>query len=433
MKNLYYRLRALGQPFWLLWIGATTSMFGTQLVQFALGVWIYERTGSVLNFAASIVASVLPAILVMPIAGSVVDRVDRRQVMIVSDAIAAVMSFCLLLLLWNDKLLVMHLYIFTAIASVVGAFQGPAYQASVTQMIRKEFLTRATGAMGVSSTSLGIIAPTLAGTLLVMIGLNGMVLLELVTFIVGTMFVWRAFSMAKKPAVQPGGIVGAVRSSLDNFTDSMAFFERDPKMLMLLAYSLVQAAMVALAVTMVVPLILSQQSTQSLGIALSFGAAGALIGSLLMVIVDEPGRRMAVIMGCDAVLALCIVLAGLCTSLSAFCALEFLAGLAGSVAASCTYALWMTKVPDTQQGSILVLLSTTAMLSTVVMVIIGGVTVDLVLEPALNVGGALAPTVGEWIGTGKGRGMALMFVISGSLALLAALSGFAFRPLRELR
>ena len=69
MKNLYYRLRALGRPFWLLWIGETTSMFGTQLVQFALGVWIYERTGSVLNFAASVVASVLPAVLVMPIAG----------------------------------------------------------------------------------------------------------------------------------------------------------------------------------------------------------------------------------------------------------------------------------------------------------------------------------------------------------------------------
>ena len=153
MKNTYYRLRALGKPFWLLWLGETTSMFGTQLVQFALGVWIYERTESVLNFAGSVVASILPAILVMPVAGSIVDRLDRRYVMIVADAIAAVMTFSMLVLLWNDRLEVVHMYAFTAVAAVVGAFQGPAYQASVAQMVRKDYLTRATGALGVSSTS----------------------------------------------------------------------------------------------------------------------------------------------------------------------------------------------------------------------------------------------------------------------------------------
>lgn len=433
VKNLYDRLRALGQPFWLLWVGETTSMFGTQLVQFALGVWIYERTNSVLNFAGSVVASILPAILVMPVAASVVDRVDKRYVMIIADAIAAVMTFMLLVLLWTDRLEVFHLYAFTAVASVVGAFQGPAYQASVAQIVRKDLLTRATGAMGVSSTSLGIIAPALAGTLLVTIGLRGMVVLDLVTFIVGTMFVWRAFSLARRPAIKEGGVWNAVRSSLSNFTESMAFFERDPKMLTLLVYSLIQAAMIALAVTMVVPLILSLHSSASLGVVLSFGAAGALAGSLLMVVLDEPGRRMAVILCCDAVFAACILAAGMVTSVPAFCVLEFIAGAAGSVAASCSYALWMSKVPEHQQGSILVLLGTCAMLSTTAMVVFGGVAVDLVLEPALAVGGSLAGSIGAVLGTGKGRGMALMFVISGALGLIAALGGLAVRPLRELR
>lgn len=433
MKNFYYRLRALGRPFWLLWFGETTSMFGTQLVQFALGVWIYERTGSVLNFAGSVVASILPAIVVMPVAASVVDRVDKRYVMIIADAIAAVMTFTMLLLLWNDKLEVVHLYAFTAVASVVGAFQGPAYQASIAQMVRKDFLTRATGAMGVSSTSLGIIAPALAGTLLVTIGLRGMVLLDLITFVVGTMFVWRAFALAKRPPIKEGGVWNAVRLSLSNFTESLAFFERDPKMLTLLFYSIVQAAMIALAVTMVVPLILSLHSSASLGLVLSFGAAGALAGSLLMVIIDEPRRRMAVILACDAVFAACILMAGIVTSLPAFCALEFIAGAAGSVAASCGYALWMSRLPESQRGSILVLLSTCAMLSTTAMVIFGGVAADLVLEPALLTGGALADSVGSWLGTGKGRGMAFMFVVSGALGLFAALGGLALRPLRELR
>lgn len=433
MKNLYYRLRVLGLAFWLLWVGETISLFGTQIVQFALGVWIYERTGSVLNFAGSVVASILPSILVMPIAASVVDHVDKRYVMVIADAIAAVMTFTMLILLWNDKLEIVHLYIFTAIASLVGAFQGPAFQASVAQMVRKDFLTRATGAMGVSATSLGIIAPALAGTLLVTIGLRGMVLLDLITFVVGTMFVWRAFTLAKKPAVKQGNLWKAVRGSLSHFTEAMTFFERDPKMLTLLFYSIVQAAMIALAVTMVVPLILSLHTSDSLGLVLSFGAAGALAGSLLMVIIDEPGRRMAVILCCDAVFAACLLAAGVVTSIPAFCALEFLAGAAGSVAASCGYALWMSKVPEQQRGSIIVLMSTCSMLSTTAMVIFGGASVDMVLEPALAAGGSLADSVGSWLGTGKGRGMAFMFVVSGSLGLLVALGGLAFGQLRELR
>lgn len=435
MKQLYYRLNVIGPAFWLLWVGETISMFGTQLVQFALSVWIYEKTGSALSFAGSIVASILPAVLVMPIAGAVVDKINRLHVMIVADSLAAIMSFSLLALLWTDNLEIYHLYIFTAFASMLAAFQGPAYQVSVAEMVRKDHLTRATGAMGVSSTSLGIIAPTLAGSLLVVIGLPGMVLLDLITFVVGTMFVWRAFSISqvKKNKTDLNDLWEVVKTSLDNFTSSFSFFERDPKMLTLFIYSLIQAAMIAMAVSMVIPLILSLHSAKSLGVVLSFAAVGALIGSLLMVLFDTPQRRMAIILACDAVFALCILFAGVVTSVPAFCVLEFIAGAAGSIASSCGYALWMSRVPENKRGSVMVLLGTCAMLSTAFMVIFGSVTVETVLEPALVAGGALADSVGMFIGTGEGRGMALMFVICGIAGLLAAIGGISIKSLRELR
>lgn len=435
MKNLYYRLNDIGRPFWLLWVGESISMFGTQLVQFALSVWIYQKTGSALSFAGAIVASILPSVLVMPIAGAVVDKINRLHVMIVADSLAAIISFSLLALLWADGLEVYHLYIFTAFASFLAAFQGPAYQVSVAEMVRKDHLTRATGAMGVSSTSLGIIAPTLAGSLLVVIGLPGMVLLDLITFIAGTLFVWRAFSISqmKKNKTSFKDLWLVIKSSLDNFTGSFGFFERDPKMLTLFIYSLIQAAMIAMAVSMVIPLILSLHSAKTLGLVLSFAAVGALIGSLLMVLFDAPQRRMAVILGCDAVFALCIFFAGIVTSVTAFCVLEFIAGVVGSIASSCGYALWMSRVPENKRGSVMVLLGTCAMLSTAFMVVLGSVTVETILQPALVAGGALADSIGAFIGTGEGRGMALMFVICGVAGLVAALGGISIKSLRELR
>lgn len=436
LKSFYYRLRALGLPFWLLWMGESISMFGTQMVQFALGVWIYEKTHSVLSFAGSLVASLLPALLVMPIAGAVVDRLDRRYIVIISDCLSVLVMLTMLLLLHFDRLAVPHLYGFAAVASMLGAFQGPAYQAVVANVVRKDLLTRAAGAMGVSSSSLGIIAPTVAGTLLAAVGLSGMVLLDLATFVLGTALVWRAFSLAKmsKPSKAMGGLWAAVRSSLDHFTESMVFFERDPRMLSLLVYSLVQSAMIAMAVSMVVPLILANHPAKSLGVIMSFGAGGALLGSLVMVVLDAPGRRMAVLLGCDAIFAVCIALTGVVTSIEAYCAVEFVAGVSGAIAASCATALWMERIPDTQRGSVMVLVSSTAMFSTAAMVLFGGVAVDRVLEPALTSGGNLLASIGQWLGVpNKGKGVAFLFVLAGTLGLFTSLCGLAFRPLRQMR
>jgi MFS family permease len=92
MTDLFVSLRSLGRPFWWLWLGVSISSLGAQLMQFALGVWVYQRTGSVLDFAGIIVAGLVPRLLVLPIAGNLVDRLNRRFVIIVSDCAVALMS-----------------------------------------------------------------------------------------------------------------------------------------------------------------------------------------------------------------------------------------------------------------------------------------------------------------------------------------------------
>lgn len=428
--------RDLGRPFWYLWTGETIISLGAQLVQFALGVWIYQRTGSVLDFAGAGLAGLVPQLLVLPIAGTVVDRLDRRRVIIAADCMAALMLVGVIVLLWLNRLQLVHLYAFVAIMALARAFKDPAYRAAVGVLLRDDQLTRASGLLGVSITTLGILAPTLAGSLMAMIQLPGLVILDLITFLVGMGFVWQAFAYLPSTEL-PGRGRGALRDilpeSLGNFRRSLAFFAQSLPVASLFLYSLIQTTLLALAATMVTPLILANHSPQSLGLTLSFAAAGALVGSALMALFNSPQRRTVVILACDAILACCVMGIGITDSLPGYCLLEGLAYCAGSIGTSCAFALWISKAPEAQRGSILVVQGTATAACTALVLVWGATLVDLWLEPALA-NGWIPAGLGELLPPMRnGRGIALLFVLSGGLGLMTALGGYAWKPLRNLR
>ncbi|CAG1017622.1 diaminobutyrate-2-oxoglutarate transaminase [Burkholderiaceae bacterium] len=426
-------LRSLGSPFWRLWTGESITSFGTQLVQFALGVWVYQRTGSVVDFAGVTVAGLLPQLLVMPIAGNIADRLDRRRVIIAADCVAALMSVALITLLWFDRLEVYHLYAFAAVASLTAAFQEPAARAAMGTLLPDDQLTRASGIFGISATTLGIVAPTIAGAMVVSIGLQGVAILDLVTFLIGATLIWKALAHLRPPAARLNMSFGAVlRDSWRNFRASLAFFRQSTGMSSLFFYTLVQGTLLTLVVTLAVPLILANHSPRELGLVLSFAAAGALVGNMLMVVFQSPERRMLVVLAGDAVLTLCVAGIGMVDSLFWYCVLEALACCAGSVGASCAFALWISKVPDDQRGSIHVVQDTALTACSAAVVLSGALLVDKLFEPALAPGQPLAGVADALLRVQNGRGIAFLFVVSGAIGLGTALWGLAYKPLRNL-
>lgn len=368
--------RSFGRPFWRLWLGVSISGLGAQLMQFALGVWIYQRTGAVLDFAGVIVAGLVPQLLVLPIAGNLVDRLNRRLVIMVSDCAVALMSVAIILLLWRGHLQVVHLYAFTIIVALGNAFKDPAYRASIGTILRDDQIARASGLLGISTTALGILAPTLAGVLLVRVGLTGLAILDLFTFSFGSILMWGALVHHLMPPVALGGIRAVLGESLDNFRRSLSFFAQSAAMGGMFFYRMIQTALLGLAATLATPLILANHPPQSLGVALTSAAAGALLGSVLMATLESPRRRGAMILMCDAVLACCIAGVGLADSVLAYCLLEAVGCCAGSVGAGCAFALWISNAPEAQRGSILVVQTTAARLCTAVIVLFGAMFAD---------------------------------------------------------
>ena len=71
--------------FVVVWLGQLVSLVGSGLTSFALGLWVYERTGSVTLFALISLFAVLPGVVLSPLTGVLADRWDRRWVMVLSD------------------------------------------------------------------------------------------------------------------------------------------------------------------------------------------------------------------------------------------------------------------------------------------------------------------------------------------------------------
>ena len=170
------------KTFLTVWLGQSVSLIGSGLTSFALGVWVFERSGSITQFALIGLFAVLPRVLLSPLAGIIVDRWDRRRAMILSDAGAGLCTLSVVLLMTAGRLEVWHIFLLTAASSAFSALQWPAYMAAITLLMPKQHLGRANGLVQLGRALSEILAPALAGILMSVIGLQGVILIDFATF-----------------------------------------------------------------------------------------------------------------------------------------------------------------------------------------------------------------------------------------------------------
>ncbi|HNO31826.1 MAG TPA: MFS transporter, partial [Anaerolineales bacterium] len=177
------------RKFVIIWIGQLISTIGSGLTGFALSIWIYQKTGQAAPFVYTALASSIPVVIFSLFAGALVDRLNRRWVMILTDVGAALSTLVLFLLYTSGNLEVWHIYVSSFFASLFGTFQIPAFTASITMLVPKEQLTRANGMVQSGSSLDGLLSPVLAGLLVGVVGVSGMMMIDFVTFFaaVGTL------------------------------------------------------------------------------------------------------------------------------------------------------------------------------------------------------------------------------------------------------
>jgi DHA3 family macrolide efflux protein-like MFS transporter len=172
------------RPFFIIWGGQAASLLGSNLVQFALVWWLTEKTGSATVLAVATMMAVLPQIILGPFAGALVDRWNRRLVMIVADSGIAIATLVLIALFATGLVEVWHVYALVFIRSMGASFHWPAMQASTTLMVPEEHLTRIAGMNQTLQGIANIAAPPLGALLLSLLPMHSVLAVDVITALI---------------------------------------------------------------------------------------------------------------------------------------------------------------------------------------------------------------------------------------------------------
>ena len=412
--------------FIIIWLGQTVSQVGSGLTGFALGVWVYETTGSALQFALIALATVLPRIVLSPLAGVLVDRWNRRWAMIIGDSGAGLGTLMIALLFLSGRLEVWHIYVATAVSSAFSTLQWPAYAAVTPQLVSKENLGRANGMVQFGQAASEILAPTLAGALVLTIQVPGILFIDFATFIfaVLTLLVVRL----------PGFEQSAGKSGRDSFWREVVYgwtyLRTRPGLMGLLGFFAVVNFVWAMLGAVLVPMMLGFTSADRLGVIISIAGLGMLAGSLVMSGWGGPQRRINGVLGFELLSGISFVVMGLRPVVGLVALGAFMAHLSIAIASSCNQTLWQTKVEAKVQGRVFSTQRMATQAAAPLGFLAGGFLADKVFEPLLNIGGPLAASVGQIVGVGPGRGIALLLIALGLLKLSISLWGLLYPRIR---
>lgn len=420
--------------FGVLALGQVISLFGSRLTSFVIGVWVYQQTGSATAFALIAFCAVVPEILLAPMAGSLVDRWDRRKALLLGDAGAGVASAVLVALAWTGTLEPIYVYVLTAFSSTCQSVQYPALTASTTLLVPKRHLARANSLMELGFALVALAAPALAGALLGTLGLAGVILIDLGTFAVAL----ATLSLVKIPRPRPDEEAGpregagSLRALVAEAWDGWSYVRRREGLLALLVFFAFLNFTMGIVQISLTPLVLSFASAAVLGTIMSAAGGGFAAGSVATAVWGGPRRKVASILALFAVQGAVLFLGGLQPSAALIAGAAFFYSFFTPIIYASTQAIWQSKVAPSIQGRVFAIRRMVAWSFMPFAYLVAGPLVDRVFGPALDEGGFLAGSVGRVIGVGPGRGVGLMFMVLGVVALALVVAGALFRPLRRL-
>jgi len=418
--------------FILIWAGQFFSMTGSFMTSFALGIWAWEKTGSAQALAMVGVFTFAPLIIVTPLVGVLVDRWNRKLVMMLSDLGAALSSVAVFILFLSGDLEIWHIYATTAFASAFQAFQWPAYSASVTLMIPKEQYSRASGFISMVESSSNIVAPVLAGALIGLIGIQGILMIDIITFFIAIFSL--LLVVIPQPKTKPDDFT--FHQFWQDITFGFRFIFTKPGLLgmQLVFFGANFSTVIGWAV--ITPMILARTGgdAQILGLVESFAAVGGLVGAVFLTIWGGPKRLVWgvligwVLNGIFGRFLMGITQAPWIWMVAVFLLAFFMPTINGS-----NQALWQKKVPPDQQGRVFAVRRFIAQITIPISMGFSGWLADTVFEPAFASGEEWGGRLfGFLVGTGQGAGLSMMIAISGVLVALVGFTGMFFKDIREV-
>ena len=415
--------------FTIVWAGQMVSVLASTMTQFALTIWVYEQTGSATVLGIVNTAFILPFLLFSPVAGVLVDRHDRKWMMMVSDLTAVTSTLGILILQAAGMLQIWQLFVAAFINGLGNTFQWPAYSAAISTMVPKQQYSRANGMMSLVESGPAVLAPLLAGMLVPIIHLAGILLIDVATFLVAIAALLIVhIPNPERTAEGQAGQGSLVHEALYGFR--YIFARRG--LLGLLLFFITLNFIIGLSASLFSPFILARtdNSSTALGAVQSAAAIGAVAGGLLVSLWGGFRRRMHSIFLGEALTGLfCLTLFGMAQTLPGWAITAAIGAIFPSFTNGASQAIWQAKVAPDVQGRVFSARRMIAWSMGPITPILAGLLADYVTEPAMQSDTWAAAVFGPMLGSGPGSGMALQLFLTGIAYIAVTLYVFLFVPL----
>ncbi len=427
------------RAFTILLVGQALSLLGSTLTSFSLGVWAYQQAGSVTDFAMIALAASLPAALLSPIAGTIVDAYNRKTILLVGQTVAILLTASLASLYWLDMLKVWHIVLLSALSAIFNAFVMPAVAASVIMLVPADKLTKANGMMSLSLGVVRLIAPAIAGALLLGVGLKAIFTIDLITFIFGVT------TLLATQIPQPKAVSDNQKPK-ENLLKSMLFGwnylrQRRGLLGLLIFYACIAFNVAAIGV-LITPMVLGFTDAAGLGIIASVSGFGMVLGSIIIMAWGGPERKVFGVLGGGLVVCGGYILAPIIPS----AIMVALGGLLimGSfpIVTACSQQIFQRKIAPDVQGRVFGFRAFIVGITSPIALLVAGPLADQVFEPmmaensmasdALGLSNTLAAWLVPIFGSGQGRGVAVMISLLGCMSLIAVVIAWLTPSIRRI-
>ena len=417
--------------FYLIAATQTLSLLGSSMTSFVLSIWIFTETGNTTPIMIVGVMMMLPHMFLGSLAGVIADRLNRKMLIVSSDAMQAIPTFLLMIAFFSGNFDFWMLYLASFVQGLFMTIQGPAIYASVTMLVPDSHRDRANAILEIMGPSAGLAAPILGGFLYALIGVAGVMAVDVVSFIIAVSVIALVHIPQPKLSAESADSKGNVWKEMRG---GFAFLWKRKPLLLLSSYFLLVNFLTNGIWSLMTPYALARLDYNEalVGIVSACTSFGLLTGGLVPIVWRGAKKRIhtamiVMILGCIGLM----VYATAQSFLMLIC-VAFLMMLPYKWTNALMASIRQSKIPPDMQGRVIGLAGQISMFAIPITMLITGPLVDTILIPYTD-----QPQWERFVpffGTGEVGGIALYIFAGGFLLFVVSLLFYAtpmFRRLEE--
>ncbi len=406
--------------FTLIWFGQLVSTLGSGISTFGLGIWVFDKTGSASKFAFTFLFTMLPRIILSPIAGSVADRKNRKKIIIITDVLDAVLKLLIVTLFITGRFEVWMTYPFSFLSATLGAFQSPAFRATIPLIVPKEYLGRAHGMRQFTYAMNTMLKPVLGAVLYMALGLAWLFIIDFATFFVAIIIMlFQKIPQVYEKSEHPN----FYRTIIADFKFSVQYLKNKTGYVQLILSITVLNFFANAVLVLLGPLVMANYDKATYGLVMAVDGGAMVVGGFLASVLPDVKKKVRAVYLSKIISSIGILMMGISANWLVIVVGLFLFSVFVPHINRLFGTLEQLKIENFALGRVGAISGALAGLVNPLATICAGLLADNVFIPMFEDGGSLSGTwLDAMLGSGNNRGVGFMLIICAVLSLLVCVA-----------